>query len=67
MSVIDSILEVFMMIAEWIPTAITSLVPIFWNAESGLTWMGTLSVVALAISFTFLLIGLLQRFLHFKG
>ena len=67
MSVIDSILEVFMVIAEWIPTAITSLVPIFWNAEAGLTFMGVLAVAALAISVVFLIMGIIQRFLHFRG
>lgn len=67
MSVLESILEVFMVIAEWIPTAITSLVPVFWNAETGLTFMGVLAVSALAISVIFLIMGIIQRFLHFRG
>ena len=67
MSVLEAILAVFMDIAEWVPTAITSLVPVFWNAESGLTFMGVLAVSGLAISVVFLIMGVIQRFLHFRG
>lgn len=67
MTVLESILEVFMVIAEWIPTAITSLVPVFWNTETGLTFMGVLAVAGLAVSVVFLIMGIIQRFLHFRG
>lgn len=67
LSVVGSILEVFTEIAEWLPTAITSLIPIFWNAESGLTFMGVLACAALAVSIVFLVMGIIQRFLHFRG
>lgn len=67
MSVLESILAVFMEVGEWIPTAITALVPVFWNAQTGLTFMGVLAVSSLAISVIFLIMGIIQRFLHFRG
>ena len=67
MSVLEAILAVFMSVGEWIGGAITALIPIFWVAETGLTFLGVLAVAGLAISVTFLLIGLIQNFLHFRG
>lgn len=66
-SVLNSILTVFDSIGEWIGTAVTSLIPMFYTAESGLTFMGVLAVAGLAFSVVFLLIGIIQRFLHFGG
>ena len=66
-SVLTAILEVFAAIGEWIPTAVTALIPMFYVAETGLTFLGVLSVAGLAFSVTFLLIGLIQRFLNFRG
>lgn len=71
--VLDQILDVFESIGEWIPTAINSLVPMFWTApttEGGagsLTFLGVLAVAGLAFSVVFLLVGIIQRFLHFAG
>lgn len=70
-TVLSAILAVFTEIGEWIPTAITNMIPIFWTAgESGggtLTFMGVLAVAGLAFSVVFLVIGIIQRFLHFAG
>lgn len=66
-TVIDSVLEVFTTIGEWIPDAVNSLIPMFYAPESGLTFLGVLAVSALAFSVVFLIIGLIQRFLHFRG
>lgn len=66
-AVLTAILEVFMAIGEWIPTAVNALIPMFYVAESGLTFLGVLAVCGLAFSVVFLLIGLIQNFLHFRG
>lgn len=66
-SVLTSILAVFTMVGEWIGTAVTSLMPIFYVAETGLTFLGVLAVAGLAFSVCFLIIGIIQRFLHFAG
>ena len=66
-SVLFSILAIFLAIGEWISGAVTSLTPMFWSATTGLTFLGTLAVAGLGFSVVFLVIGLLQRFLHFRG
>lgn len=66
-SVLTAILEVFMAIGEWIPDAITALIPMFYVAETGLTFLGVLSIAGLAFSVIFLCIGIIQNFLHFRG
>lgn len=66
-NILTAILAVFMQIANWIGSAITALIPIFWSSSDGLTFIGVLSVSALAISVIFLMIGLIQKFLHFRG
>lgn len=65
-SVLTAILAVFTAIGEWIGTAVTALMPMFY-AEGALTFLGVLAVAGLGFSVIFLLIGLIQRFLHFQG
>ena len=65
--VLSAILEIFLAVGEWISSAVTSLTPMFWSAESGLTFLGVLSVAGLAFSIAFLIINLIQGFLQFRG
>lgn len=68
MDVLDKILEVFTSIGTWIGKAVTDLIPMFWNTESStLTFLGVLAVAGLSFSVVFLIIGLIQNFLHFRG
>lgn len=67
MAIVDSILGVFTDVGEWISSAVGSFMPMFYTAEDGLTFMGILTVMGLAVSVAFLCIGILQRFLKFKG
>ena len=72
MGVLTAILSIFTEIGEWFVTSFNMVVPIFWTAPVGetagsLTFMGVLAVAGLAISVVFLLIGIIQRFLKFKG
>lgn len=67
MSVIESILALFTDISEWLVTTIPSLTSMFYDAQTGLTFLGALAVAGLAISVIFLLIGIIQNFLHFRG
>ena len=65
--VLDSVLGVFSAIGEWIATAVSDLVPMFYVAETGLTFIGTLAVCGLAFSVVFLIMRVIQNFLHFRG
>ena len=66
-NVLDAVLEVFTQITGWIPEAVQSLYPMFYTAESGLTFLGVLAVAGLGISVFFLVMGVVQNFLHFRG
>lgn len=73
MAVLNSILEVFSSVGEWIASAVASLIPMFYvtnpadGETAGLTFLGVLAVAGLAISVVFLIIGVIQNFLHFRG
>lgn len=67
MGIIEQITGVFDAIGTWLTGAVQDLIPMFYVAESGLTFLGTLAVIGLAMSVVFLLIGLIQNFLHFRG
>lgn len=68
MPVITAITGVFTAIAGWITETIPSITEVFFSSESGqLTFLGVLAVVALGVSIFFLLMGLVQNFLHFRG
>lgn len=67
MTVIESITTVFSNMFNWVSVSLKGLIPIFYDAETGLTFFGTLSVVGLSISVFFLIMGLIQNFLHLRG
>lgn len=67
MTILDKILEVFSGVGTWLSGAVTSLLPMFYVAESGLTFLGVLAVAGLAFSVVFLVMGIIQNFLHFRG
>lgn len=72
MDVITQVLEVFSKIGQWFVTFIPSLIDLFYVAPAegvagGLTFLGVLAVAGLAISVFFLVMGIIQRFLHFAG
>ena len=66
-SVTSLIFAVFTSIGEWIVGAFPQITSLFYSAETGLTFMGVLAVCGLGFSVIFLLMGVIQRFLHFRG
>lgn len=66
-TVLDSVMEVFTTVGEWIVGAVQDLIPMFWSSETGLTFLGVLAVAGLAFSVVFLVMGIIQNFLHFRG
>lgn len=76
MDILTRVLDVFEAMGEWIPSAVNSLIPLFYTAPTtvegvavpgSLTFLGVLAVAGLSISVVFLLIGIIQNFLHFRG
>lgn len=71
-AIITAMTTVFDAVFTWLKTAITSVISVFYTAGTGeaagqLTFLGVLALVALAISIFFLLVGLIQNFLHLRG
>ena len=68
---IQAIFEVWDNISEWIILHLTGLVDLFWTANGdgggSLTFFGVLAVVGLGISVIFLLMRIIQNFLHLRG
>lgn len=64
--IIAAFTDVFSAVGGWITTALSDLVPIFY-ADGALTFLGTLSIMGLGISMVFLLVGIIQRFMHLAG
>lgn len=76
MDVITSITSVFKAIGDWFVEFIPTLISLFYTAPSGtgadatpggLTFLGVLAVSGLSVSIFFLIMGLIQKFLHFRG
>lgn len=65
--VLTSVFDVFTLVMEWIVESVASITPMFYVAETGLTFLGVLAVAGLAFSVAFLIIGIIQNFLHFRG
>ena len=65
---ITAVTNVFTGIGEWLTSFLPTIMSLFWDAEAGsLTFLGVLGVCGLAISIFFLLMGVIQNFLHFRG
>lgn len=72
MTIITAMTGVFDAVFTWIMSAVNAVIPIFWTAGVGekpgeLTFLGILALIGLAISIFFLLVGLIQNFLHLRG
>ena len=64
---LQHVFEVFSGVGDWIVSAVPDMLGMFYNSTDGLTFLGILAVAGLGFSVVFLLIGLIQNFLHFRG
>lgn len=67
MDILAAILAVFTSIGTWITTSLPTFFGLFYVAETGLTLLGMLAVASLGFSVVFLLVGIIQRFMKFRG
>ena len=66
------ITSVFNEMIEWITSAMSAVLDIFYTSGSSggagsLTFLGMLAVAGLAVSVFFLILGVISNFLHFRG
>ncbi|MBQ9085877.1 MAG: hypothetical protein IJY47_01685 [Clostridia bacterium] len=66
-SIVTAVLAVFTAIFDWLIEALTSVVGLFWIAETGLTFFGVLAIISIGIAIFFLLVGVIQNFLKFRS
>lgn len=66
-TIFDAISGIWTDVMEWVVNALPSITSIFYNPTNGLTFFGVLAVTALGLSIFFLLMGILQNFLHLRG
>lgn len=67
-ALLTAIFAIFGDVGDWIVEMLGSITSLFWNAtDNSLTFLGVLSLVSLGISVIFLMIRVVQNFLHFRG
>lgn len=66
MDIVNAIIGVFNSIATWFAEIMPTVLAIFYT-EGSLTILGALAVAGLAVSVIFLIMGVIQNFLHFRG
>lgn len=66
-SVITALTDVWDAVSTWLVGAFKGIMPMFYDAESGLTFMGVLAAASLGVGLIFLLIRIVQNFIHFRS
>ena len=72
MSLVTEITKVFGAVGGWIITFLQSIIPLFWVEGSGetaghLTFFGILAAIGLAMSVFFLLMRVVENFIHLRS
>lgn len=66
MTAVESVLAVFTALIDWFVSAIGSVVPIFYVAETGLTFIGGVTVIGVAIAVTTLIFATIRGMLRLQ-
>ena len=66
-NIVTAVTGVFTAMGNWIMETLGNMTKIFYVPESGLTFLGTLSVCGLAVGICLLVVGIIQKFLSFRG
>lgn len=66
-TVVTQILNVFMAILTWFVEAVEVAIGIFWTAEAGLTFIGTLAVIGFGIAVVLMLLAMIRSYLKNRG
>lgn len=64
--VVSVVFAVFTAIIEWLVTAVTTVVTIFYSASGGLTFIGVLTLCALGIAVALLLVNIIRSMIRFR-
>lgn len=64
MNVIEAITDIFDALTSWLVGSIASFESVFYTAETGLTLVGTLTLVSVGIGVAFLLFNIIRGFFN---
>lgn len=64
MTAVESVLSVFTALIDWFVTSIGAVVPIFYVAETGLTFIGGITVIGVAIAVATLIFATIRSMLR---
>ena len=67
MTVIQAIVGAWADIMDGIVALFQPAEALFWSTEGGLTFLGGLAVIGVAIGVVMMVVGIIQNFLHFRG
>lgn len=65
-TVVTAVTSVFTAIGTWLVEAITAMEAVFW-AEGALTFIGTLSVIGLAIAVILMVLAMIRSYLQLRA
>ena len=65
--VAESVLSVLTAVGTWFVSMITTMLPIFYSSETGLTIIGVLSVCGLGVGVILLVVNKVSDFFHWRG
>ena len=65
--VAEAVLSVLTAIGTWFVSMITTMLPIFYSSETGLTIIGVLSVCGLGVGVILLVVNRVSDFFHWRG
>ena len=65
-NILTAIFAVFAQVAQWIVQTLPEFFSLFF-VDGALTLLGCLAIAGLGIGVCFLLLGIIQRFMHFAG
>lgn len=66
-NIISAIVGAWSSIMEGIVALFAPAEALFWSASTGLTFLGSLAVIGVAIGVVLLVVGIIQNFLHLRG
>lgn len=67
MTVIESILDVWTALVEWFTSSIGSITDVFYTAESGLTFLGGLTILSIALGIATMIVATVRSYLQMRA
>lgn len=66
MNIVENVFAVFTNISEWIVSTVNAMVPVFYNTETGITFLGTMALCGLGVGIILLIFNIVKSFVQFR-